>query len=254
MERRRVSDRTRRAAEKVGDDDPVAKGERTRRRIKSAALRLFAQYGLEDVSVRDILRAAGQKNAGSINYYFQSRADLIAELMRDVARKIDDHNARMLDRLESSGEPVTLRAVVEILLSMPRREDADAAEDGDDDFSWRFFNLVLSNHRHELFEAMRGQDRGTRRCLAHLRRLAAPLPEPLLRQRLMLLVNFATSAASAREAAVDDRSARLNLWDHPSVQDNLADMLCAMLTAPPSDRTLEALAAGGEEDRSRTPS
>ncbi len=220
----------------------VAKGERTRRRIKAAALRLFAQNGLEEVSVRDILKAAGQKNAGSINYYFQSRADLIAELMRDVARMIDDKNAQALDELEAAGAPFGMRDVIKILLTRAEAPLEEVQEEGqDDDYSLRFFNIVLSNHRHQLFEAMRGQDRGTRRCLAHLRRMAPPLPEPLLRQRLMMIVTFAVSAASAREAATHDESAQANLWGHPSVTDNLADMLLGVLTQPASDETLARL-------------
>lgn len=233
------------AADGGDADSGVAKGERTRRRIKNAALRLFAQSGLEDVSVRDILKAAGQKNAGSINYYFQSRADLIAELMRDVARMIDDNNAQLLDALEASGRPFGMRDVIKILLTKPQTpsQDGDEGEAQDDsDYSLRFFNMVLSNHRHQLFEAMRGQDRGTRRCLAHLRRMAPPLPEPLLRQRLMLIVNFAVSAASAREAATNDESAQANLWGHPTVSDNLADMMLGILTHPPSSETLSKLA------------
>lgn len=221
----------------------VAKGERTRRRIKAAALRLFAVNGLEQVSVRDILKAAGQKNAGSINYYFQSRADLIAELMRDVAQMIDDKNAQALDALEASGKPFGMRDVIKILLTRSETRPEDREED---DYSLRFFNMILSYHRHEIFEAMRGQDRGTRRCLAHLRRMAPPLPEPLLRQRLMMIVTFAVSASSAREAATHDQSAQANLWGHPSVTDNLTDMLVGVLTQPASEEALARLAEAPE--------
>ena len=61
------------------DQDQLRKGERTRRRLKKTALRLFAQRGLENVSIRDIQAAAGQKNNGSITYYFASRDALIRD-------------------------------------------------------------------------------------------------------------------------------------------------------------------------------
>jgi len=214
------------------------KGERTRQRIKAAALKLFAQHGLNGVSVRDINQAAGQKNAGSINYHFSSRDDLVRELVFDVATILDNsHNAR-ITALEAAGGPNSIREVVQILLDTPSISDDHPVAD---DYSLRFFNLVLISHREMLFEAMRGQDRGTRRCLEHIRRMAPDMPAELLQQRLMLVINYLITAASSREAAQADRSAWENLWGRESARDNLADTVVGIICAPVSDETMESL-------------
>lgn len=227
------------------------KGERTRQRIKSAALKLFARHGLNGVSVRDINQAAGQKNAGSINYHFSSRDDLIRELVFDVAKIIDNAHNDRIDALEASGGPRTIREVVEILVQTPSISDEDPVAD---DYSLRFMNMVLISHREMLFDAMRGQDRGTRRCLAHIRRMAPEMPAEVLQQRLMLVIIYLITAASSREAALVDRSAWENLWGHKSARDNLADTVVGIVCAPVSGETLESLrlegrSAGSTETR-----
>lgn len=56
----------------------------TRHNIKVAARRLFAEHGLEAVTVRQIVAAAGAKNGGSLNYYFKSKEGLILELINEI--------------------------------------------------------------------------------------------------------------------------------------------------------------------------
>ena len=56
--------------------------------IKRAAQSLFAARGVDAVSVREILTAAGQRNGASLHYYFGSKDDLVAQLVIDGARLI----------------------------------------------------------------------------------------------------------------------------------------------------------------------
>ena len=63
-----------------------ADGAETRRRIKVVAQRLFAERGIDGVSVQEILGAAGQRNRASLQYHFGSKEALIAELVVDGAR------------------------------------------------------------------------------------------------------------------------------------------------------------------------
>jgi len=224
----------------------LGKGERTRRKIKAAALRLFALHGIDGVSVRAINRAADQKNAGSINYHFSSRDDLIRELVFDVAKILERiHDAR-IDALERAGGPRSIREVVGILIDALSECGDDPVAD---DHSLRFLNMALISRREVLFEAMRGEDSGTRRCLSHIRRMAPEMPDEILRQRLMHMMNYLYTVASSREAARDDRSAWENLWRYGSARDNLVDMVVGMITAPVSDETLARL---GRDDPAGT--
>ena len=46
-------------------------------KILDAAAKLFAERGIENVSVAEIVRAAGQRNASAVNYHFGNRNDLL---------------------------------------------------------------------------------------------------------------------------------------------------------------------------------
>lgn len=217
----------------------VSKGELTRNRIKRAALALFAQKGLDGVSVREILRAAGQRNAGSINYYFSSRAELVDELIRDVAMLLDAHHARRVDALEAAGGPRSMRDLAEILVEAPTLSDPAL---GADDRSIRFLNMVLLNHRQRLFDAMRGLDGGTRRCLSLMREMAPAMPPRILAQRQMLAMIYVIGAVSTREAAREDAGAWARLWGGEAGRETLVDTVVGVMTAPVDPRTEAALA------------
>lgn len=224
-----------------GDQPPrdLPRGEATRLHIKQVARRLFATRSLEAVSIREIVKAAGQKNAGSINYYFRSKDDLIRELILDVARLRDAHHEARLNALEAAGEPLTLRAIVAILAEPPH---IAADGQGADDHALRFLNMVMINHRDLLFEAVQGgADRGIRRCFDHLRRLLPELPAPLVQQRLMLAMLYLFAVASSREAAHAQPDRWRHLWGHPAARDNLLDSIEGLLRQPPSPDTLAAL-------------
>lgn len=217
----------------------LSRGEATRRHIKGVALRLFATQSLEAVSIRAIVKAAGQKNAGSINYYFRSKDALIRELIEDVARLLDAHHERLVTALERSGEPLTVRAILAILTAPP---DSVADANGDD-HALRFLAQVMIYHRDLLFEAVQdGADRGIRRCFEHLRRLLPDYPAPLVQQRLMLAMLYLFTVGSSREAAREHPDAWRNLWGHPAARENLLDAMEGLLTQPPSPATLSALA------------
>lgn len=220
----------------LGQQDTLTKGERTRRRLKNSALQLIAERGIENVSIRDIQGAAGQKINGSITYYFASREALIRELIVDVGQVLDAANNRRLDRLEAAGGPKSVREVVDILL--PSYSTPDPQGPNQADFSLRFFASVVISHRDLLFEATAGQDRGTRRCYAHLRRLAPDMPEELLQQRLMLVLLYSLSSGASMEAAQADNQVWKNLWGYRSARSNLADTMAAIITAPVSDETM----------------
>ncbi len=227
--------------------DPAgAKGGQTRARIKSAALRLFAAKGLDNVSIREILAAAGQRNAGSINYHFSSRAALVAELIGDAAKLLDARHLERIEALERAGGPRTMREVADILVDFSLPE-GDAAEDAS--HAARFMNRALIDHREMVYEALQdGQDQGARRCLAHLRRMAPDLPGPLMQQRLALVMVYLIAAASARQAARGNEASWRGRWGRESFRRNLADTVVGMLVQPCAPETLAALA---EEEAQR---
>src|SRR5436190_15508097 len=67
--------------------------DRTRASILDAAERLYADRGFSDVTLRDIVAAAGV-NLAAVNYHFGSKDELIAELFvtRSLATNRERHN------------------------------------------------------------------------------------------------------------------------------------------------------------------
>jgi AcrR family transcriptional regulator len=226
--------------QKASSTPKYARGERTREEIKRTALKLYALNGLEGVSAREISRAAGQKNVGSVNYYFSSQDSLISELVHDVASLLDKLHNQKLDELEASGGPNSIRDVVKILIQVPV---LDLENSEMDEYSFRFVIMLLLNHRERIFTVMQGYDSGVRRCFAHIRRMMPDLPPALLRQRLMLAFIYVVTTGSAREAAREDPRAMKNLWGASYAQENLADTVVGMITTLPSAETLASLGA-----------
>ncbi len=231
--------------------DDLSRGDATRQRIKLTARRLFATRGLDAVSIRQIVVASGQKNAGAVNYYFQSKDALIRELILDVARILEEDRARLVDELEASGRAITMRDLLTILMHVPgvdsqsRPTGSRASRGpGDEQHALRFLNLVMINHRDMVFDAVKGGvDQGTRRCVAHLRAfMPADLPPATVQQRLMFLVLEIIAVCSSREAAREHPEVWRSLWGQPGALDNALDTFAAMVTAPASAETLRASA------------
>jgi AcrR family transcriptional regulator len=76
--------------------------DRTRAAILDAAERLYAERGFSDVTLRDIVGAAGV-NLAAVNYHFGSKDELIAELF--VTRSIASNRERLneLKAAEAAG-------------------------------------------------------------------------------------------------------------------------------------------------------
>jgi AcrR family transcriptional regulator len=86
--------------------------DRTRASILDAAERLYADRGFADVTLRDIVAAAGV-NLAAVNYHFGSKDELIAELF--VTRSIATNRER-LNELKASEAAGGGRADIEAIL------------------------------------------------------------------------------------------------------------------------------------------
>lgn len=85
----------------------------TRTALIQAAERLIAKKGLADVSTREILQEAGQRNQSALQYHFGSKNGLISATINERTTQIDRKRQAMLD--EFGNEP-TLRQIFEALI------------------------------------------------------------------------------------------------------------------------------------------
>ncbi|MCK2221358.1 TetR/AcrR family transcriptional regulator [Actinomadura sp. ATCC 31491] len=77
------------------------------RRIRTAAVLLFAQRGYAATGIRDLARAVGMTNAG-VYHHVASKEALLADLMRVAQRGLIDATERMLHGVESPADRLAL--------------------------------------------------------------------------------------------------------------------------------------------------
>jgi AcrR family transcriptional regulator len=100
-----------------------SRGAETRRRILDAAEELFAERGIDGVSLREITAAAGA-NVAAAHYHFGSKDAVLAELFAERAQPIVD---RRLELLRAVPRGTGGTATVEDLLRAFFRPSLDAA-------------------------------------------------------------------------------------------------------------------------------
>lgn len=78
-------------------------GGATTDRLIRAAEALFARHGIDGVSLREINRAAGAKNASALQYHFRDRDGLLRALVAKHRRDVEARRHAMLDAYEAEG-------------------------------------------------------------------------------------------------------------------------------------------------------
>lgn len=146
-------------------------GHETRERILDTAERLFADRGIDAISVREITDASGTNNA-AVHYHFGSKHDLVAAILARRADQISRRRDEMLDELDRA-TTLDLRAVVRATV-LPT---AEVAEDGPGGRHYVAFVAALGSHSEYmplLIDAYRAH---TDRYLATLARALPDLPD-----------------------------------------------------------------------------
>ncbi|MDP9084447.1 MAG: TetR/AcrR family transcriptional regulator [Pseudomonadota bacterium] len=207
----------------------------TRDAIKLTARRLFATRGIDGVSVREIVVAAGQRNGGSLHYHFGTKEALVRELIVDGAKLIDERRKSLLDAVESRSRPATLREIVEILV-WPATNLGDAS--GGEETYIRFITMLQMSHRHMFLDALENHwNSGYLRCLSHIRQLLPKVPAVILNQRLIFMGIYLPAVIAARESALDAQHGTHPFWSAAYTMENLVDSIERLLDGPISAQT-----------------
>lgn len=149
----------------------------TERRLLLAAERLFAERGIDAVSLRAIMAAAGA-NVASVHYHFGSKQALVEALIKDRSGQVSARRAELLGALEDSGE-LSARRLAEAFI----RPVAEMASSGE--AAWvTFIAGILGSGHPALSVLTEGFVHQARRFTALMERLYPGLPARTIRFRL----------------------------------------------------------------------
>ncbi len=196
-----------------------------RARLIEAARTLFAERGIDNVSMREVTRAAGQRNTNAVQYHFGGREKLLAAVIRPHHERVAAERVVLLDALEAGSAP-TDRALAEALVLplAPMLDDEDGrcylrimARLGRDPSRLKALGLVSS-----------GLVRWDRLVQGSL----GPRTGPLHR---------AFSAMNLCLGEFEHRAGRGHRPDHRLFVANVVDLVRAVLAAEASGRTMALL-------------
>lgn len=199
----------------------MSRPESTRDRLLTAGEHLFARHGIDGTLTRQIVAAAGQGNDSAVNYHFGSRHGLLQAI---IARHMDAIEARQppgaLPRDSGGLVDVIVRPVSGELQSPSGRDflRITAQLAGDSGVATR-----------RMPQPLRYSSVGTQLdALADV--LLRALPEPMVRERLAMLIGMLTAVLADRARRIDEDAAVL--LPHEDFVDTAVAMLAAAVQAP----------------------
>lgn len=201
----------------------------TRGNLLSAAEQLFADRGVDGVSLREIARRAGAKNVIAVQYHFADRDGVLQGILDKHLPAVDARRHALLDAAETSPE---LRALAGALVRPLGAKLADT--EGGPAFLQVYADLL--NRPKLSLEVLEGEA-GRFSSLRRWRELVAPLLDPdaaKMHPRLNALLYTAVELARRAQAGphTDDRL----------FISHLIDLVSAILGAPVSGETRQLLA------------
>jgi AcrR family transcriptional regulator len=216
----------------------------TRDKLVLAAERLFAERGIDNVSLREINRAAGQRNVAALHYHFGTREALLEAIFERRMAGIDRRRVALLDALEAEGRDDTIRAAVEAMV-LPLAEQLDPAADGGRYV--QFLAQAISDPGVDVGGLVRDKfDHGMVRTRRLARRILDHLPAEIVDERMTLasahMVHALADKARRRAARpLAGRRAGERPGETAFFVANLIDSLTGALNAPASQETLASL-------------
>ena len=202
-----------------------------------AAERLVAERGLRNVSLREVQAAAGQRNKSAAQYHFGSLHGLIEAIVVARMAPIDARRLRLLAGLDAEGRGHDVRALVEASID----PFAEATLDRRGSRYARFLAQIMADPGMSGLAARDLQAEGLRKVRDRLVTAMTGVPRPLRAGRINRSFVFGImSVASWEGGSVGDPPDPAALAVRVA---DLVDTCVAILEAPASSRTHEALAA-----------
>ena len=215
---------------------PSARTRQTRAKLIATAEELFAERGVDSVSLNEITRTAEQKNRNAVHYHFGSKDALMQAIFEKHWQPIGALRRQMLADIKQL-KPVTLEAIASALvLPVAARFD-----DPDGGLAYIKISAQLAATNTLRFFSQGnlsddGSDHGGNMTPLWAPFLA-PLPAAVRDQRMSLVVGMLFHGLA--DHAVFRDKGRAGLANTELMVSNLIDSICAVISAPVSAQTLD---------------
>lgn len=209
--------------------------ESTRARLVQAAEQLFAEKGIDAVSLREVNRASGARNAVALQYHFDNRAGVLRAILDKHLPDVEAGRHSMLDQYEREGLD-DLRVLAAALVGPMAAKLSDP--DGGPEFLQIYADLV--NRPQSVVGPVLN---GAEPSLARWRALVEPLLDEhatRLHRRFTAVLHAAIELGRRARAEPHADKRLFVSW--------LIDVVVAILAAPVSDETRRL---AGERDTAR---
>ena len=215
---------------------PVSTG--TREALILAGERLFAEHGINGVSLRQINAAAGQKNSSAAHYHFGSKQSLIKAIHSYRLERVNQRRHERLNKLHEDGKDGDVRAIIETIVH-PIVEEIHETEGGSHYI--RCLAQIVGHPKIDVSELWsQSIASGLTEALNLLKAANPDVPAILLGQRFGLMWEQTIHALSDREH-LRALSTGGEATDLVLFVSNLVDMIAGGLSAPVSETTQREL-------------
>lgn len=229
--------------------EQTPRGAATRALLIAIAEKLFAERGIEGVTLLDINKAAGQRNRNASHYHFGSKQGLIQVILDKHLPGIALRRSQLLDEVAAADAGVVRpRDVVRALLYPVAEKLFDA--DGGRDFIRINAQLVdrhaLSLQKPEVAQFQIGLQT---RLIDAFRKATPHLPEAVAFQRGVMLSVLLFDGLAAHVRMQQPMEGIDRPRDTEMFVRNMEDVMVAMLAAPLSHETEVALRQSGVAEK-----
>lgn len=202
----------------------------TRDKLLDAAARLFAERGIDNVPIAEIVRVAGQRNASAVHYHFGNRDEVLRALLARHVPAIHDRRVELLDKARAQPDTdvrSAVEAIVRPITELARRGWRERAylQIGSELTRW------LARADLPAMAALMEETAGFEAWRLLRQRAQGEVPDDLWEERQDICISFIGRAAADRARLLDRDGDDPELSDDRFV-DNLVAMAIGAMTAP----------------------
>ena len=198
----------------------------TRQRLLLTALHLYAEEGLDAVSLRRISAAAGSRNSAAMHYHFSNKLGVIQALVELIADELASQTKQIRELEGEAGDlRSAFRNTLRPLAELPQRQTwgSDAI---------RFLSRVLSENNADIAAVVNPvYDPFWRRVDSKLAQLLPEIPDEVRRLRLMFMSVNVFHGIAEVDSLSHTPLGDLSHIDNNTLLDHLVDFLIGGLKA-----------------------